>query len=289
MELGCDEVYGDVPERISNLLGIKVNQSQVYRTCQNVAEAIDDIEAVGAPAAFSDALRDSTRVMYGMVDGSMLFTDDGWQETKLGRIFQAELIEKERFKWEMEPSCYVAKRGHYDGFTQDFERMMPPNSLCPKVFVTDGAAWIGQWIKDSYPAATHILDFFHVCEKLASIAPQKEPDWLEVQKDRLLNDRFDEVLHTIKNLPQAESTQVLQVIGYLENNRQKMKYGLYRQKGWMIGSGAIESAHRTVLQVRMKRSGQRWANHGCDNLIKLRVIYKNDQGHLIKKAFKKVA
>ena len=38
IELGCEEVYGDVPERISSLLGIEVNQCQVYRSCQNVAE-----------------------------------------------------------------------------------------------------------------------------------------------------------------------------------------------------------------------------------------------------------
>jgi len=59
-----------------------------------------------------------------------------------------------------------------------------------------------------------------------------------------------------------------QLLGYLENHKHQMNYQYYRQQGWMIGSGAIESAHRTLLQVRMKRSGQRWANDGCDNVIK---------------------
>ena len=30
----------------------------------------------------------SAEPVYGMVDGSMLFTDTGWQEVKMGRVFQ---------------------------------------------------------------------------------------------------------------------------------------------------------------------------------------------------------
>ena len=33
------------------------------------------------------------------------------------------------------------------------------------------------------------------------------------------------------------------------------------------GSGAIESAHRTIVQKRMKQSGQRWSNKGAQNML----------------------
>jgi len=66
-----------------------------------------------------------------------------------------------------------------------------------------------------------------------------------------------------------------QVVGYLLNNRHRMRYGDYRKEGLLIGSGPIEAAHRTVLQVRMKRSEQRWVNSGCDNMVRLRVAYKS--------------
>jgi hypothetical protein len=37
-----------------------------------------------------------------------------------------------------------------------------------------------------------------------------------------------------------------------------MDYRRYRHNGWLIGSGPIEAAHRTVVQQRLKLSGQRW-------------------------------
>lgn len=292
-ELGCDEVFGNVPQRISSLLGIEVNESQVYRTCQNVAKALPEAlpeEALYVPSVeLSKAHWDAQQVVYSMVDGSMVLTDDGWQETKVGRIFQAELIDKELFKWRIDHSQYVAKRGQYSDFTEKFERIMPPKSRCQKVFVTDGASWIGQWIKDSYPGAVHILDFFHVCEKLSGIAPQEQADWLNIQKQHLLQGQCAEVIKEVTILAENGGEAEKRVLNYLDNNREKMNYGEYRKKGWMIGSGPIEAAHRTVLQVRMKRSGQRWANDGCDNLIKLRVVYKNNNAELIKKILKKTA
>jgi hypothetical protein len=66
-----------------------------------------------------------------------------------------------------------------------------------------------------------------------------------------------------------------------------MRYNRYRDKGLMISSGPIESAHRTVLQTRMKRSGQRWSYKGCDSIVKLRVAYQSGKSALISNALKK--
>ena len=288
-ELGCDEVFGDVPARISFLLGIEVNQSQVYRTCQNVAGVLEE-QDINTPCGELLKVMDSEdEQVYAMVDGSMLFTDYGWQETKVGRIFQAEQsADNEGHKWDMGVSHYTARRGHYSGFTADFEQALPPQSACQKIFVTDGAAWIGQWIAQQYKGAVHILDFFHVCEKLALLAPKGDVKWLARQKESLLKDGVEAVIAEVTKLrPMHENVD--QVLVYLENHKHQMNYRYYRQQGWMIGSGAIESAHRTLLQVRMKRSGQRWADHGCDNMIKLRITIKNGKRELIQNLLKRAA
>ena len=55
-----------------------------------------------------------------------------------------------------------------------------------------------------------------------------------------------------------------------------MKYKQYKTIGCgIIGSGAIESAHRTVIQKRMKQAGQRWSTKGATNMLRLRVISMN--------------
>jgi len=61
-----------------------------------------------------------------------------------------------------------------------------------------------------------------------------------------------------------------------------MDYQKYKQMGCgIIGSGAIESAHRTVVQKRLKLSGQRWSKRRAQNMLNLRVINKNQQWNKI--------
>ncbi len=59
------------------------------------------------------------------------------------------------------------------------------------------------------------------------------------------------------------------------NHVDRMAYGQYRARGLMIGSDPMEAAHRTVLQARMKRSGQHWSTPGAKNVINLRVALKS--------------
>ena len=290
VELGTDEVFGSVQERVERLLGISVCNSQVYRSCQNVAEEIAEKQLSCPSSEMSEVQAQPEKMLYGMVDGSMLQLDGGWQETKVGRVFEAtQNTDSQTLDWTTGVSTYVAKRGPYEGFTGLFEEVLPPDSPCKKVFITDAAQWICHWIALVYPSATHILDYFHVCEKLGGLAPKDAGVWLDKQKTFLLESKTDAVIRALKKLRQQGVAGVDQVIAYFEAHKGKMNYKYYREQGWMIGSGPIESAHRTVLQVRLTRSGQRWAEAGCDNVIKLRVLYKNMRSHLVRNALKTAA
>ena len=61
-----------------------------------------------------------------------------------------------------------------------------------------------------------------------------------------------------------------------------MNYPEYQKIGCgIIGSGAIESAHRTLVQKGMKQSGQRLSRKGAQNMLNLRVIRKNNDWNKI--------
>ena len=53
-----------------------------------------------------------------------------------------------------------------------------------------------------------------------------------------------------------------------------MRYTLFLEQGLPIGSGIVESAHKHVLQVRMKRAGQRWSMAGARQRARLRALYR---------------
>ncbi|MFZ5469730.1 MAG: hypothetical protein ACOZIN_09860 [Myxococcota bacterium] len=64
------------------------------------------------------------------------------------------------------------------------------------------------------------------------------------------------------------------LVRYYRNNMHRMKYRLFREHGFPIASGAVESAHKHVLQCRMKRAGQRWQLHNARRMAHLRAAYR---------------
>ena len=69
--------------------------------------------------------------------------------------------------------------------------------------------------------------------------------------------------------------ELRQLTGYYKKHEKRMQYHTFKEKGLQIGSGAIESAHKDVLQERLKLSGQRWAKEGLQQIAQLRAAYKS--------------
>jgi len=168
------------------------------------------------------------------------------------------------------------------------------------VFITDGAAWLKNWIEDSFPDAISILDFYHAAEHLHQFCTEvikdekKQQQWAAQQKELLLESKTVEVIANIKKIAGNTRTAAQKLIAYYQSNLKRMDYKKYQQIGCgLIGSGAIESAHRTVVQKRMKQSGQRWSQKGAQHMLNLRVVRKNQQWgkivELTKTDFRKVA
>jgi hypothetical protein len=299
--LGCEHVFGQVPALVESLLGVEVSQSQVYRTCQRAAFVADEGVLDEPSAGLGEHLWDEQQTVYGMADGSMLLTNQGWQEVKVGRVFEAHrspearlsathAVESglEQFRWQVSGSEYVASRGNYEEFTRKFEQLFPPDALCRQVFISDGALWTGKWLFEKYPHATHILDYYHLKEKLA-VAAAAAPDsrhWLQQQEENLFAGKQLAVETAVAALEHLQAKDKHQLLEYLHNNRYRTRYDLYRKQGLMISSGPVEAAHRTVLQVRMKRSGQRWSERGSDRMILLRAAYKSEKFHFITDLFR---
>ena len=69
-----------------------------------------------------------------------------------------------------------------------------------------------------------------------------------------------------------------EVIGYLERHAHRMEYPEYLANGWCIGSGAVESACKTVVGQRLKLAGMRWGEDGAHAVCHLRALYRSEKG-----------
>lgn len=64
-----------------------------------------------------------------------------------------------------------------------------------------------------------------------------------------------------------------QMLRYFENNAYRMDYDILRSRGLQIGSGAMESLHRTAGQLRLKLPGARWLQETSQAVFNLRMLH----------------
>lgn len=67
-----------------------------------------------------------------------------------------------------------------------------------------------------------------------------------------------------------EATQSL--LHYLGENADRTDYPTYRARGIQIGSGAMESLHRTASQMRLKLAGTRWLAENAIAILNARMV-----------------
>jgi hypothetical protein len=65
-------------------------------------------------------------------------------------------------------------------------------------------------------------------------------------------------------------------VTYFTNNRQRVDYPTYRQNGYQIGSGTIESAAKQIAAQRMKVTGAIWNLDSARLVAKARAAFLSD-------------
>ena len=134
-----------------------------------------------------------------------------------------------------------------------------------------------------------ILDFYHASEYVSKLAKAlhltDEGKALEQAKSwsRLLRDEGGEAMRDGWEKwdwpPSKAFSRVRdEVLGYFRNQSHRMDYPRYEANGWFIGSGAIESACKTVVNTRLKGTGMRWSESGSHALCHVRALYRSEKG-----------
>jgi len=155
--------------------------------------------------------------------------------------------------------------------------------------VGDGAEWIAGQVEERFGAqGNYLLDFYHVCDYLSAAAKairaeqQDQQAWMTEQKDLLKTHRATEVINALKPYLEPDTVTdadapVRQCYRYLNNRPHQLDYQHALAKGLPIGSGEIESAHRYIVQQRLKRPGAWWRVENADHMLALRLNRANKQ------------
>jgi len=221
--------------------------------------------------------------LYGSIDGAHVPIEAEWRELKTVCWYRvAGVYGQEKHKaQEISYHSEIAP-------AQDFGQLVWASGvrrMADKarelIFVCDGAAWIWRLVEQYFPNAIQIVDWYHACEYLTPIAEAvfsqetERQAWLQKVKDELWLGKIEEVIQACKayaHHPLAAHA-VQRAVTYFSNNQHRMDYAAYRQKGYWIGSGTVESACKQIASARLKIAGAHWKLNGAITTAKARAAW----------------
>jgi len=238
--------------------------------------------------------RPDSEVMAISMDGAMVnIRDEGWKEVKMVSVSAVETLSDEETG---EPEVRLSRHSYRAGLweAKEFAKQQWAEG-CRRgleraqqiVSVNDGAVWIWLIVQMCWAPCVEILDWWHAVEKLweaaATLFDQDQVasvSWMDSQKSQLWNSQLRQVIRAIRLLcPRGQPLpeKVCSTVGYLFHNRWRMCYKQFRQAGYPIGSGTVESACKLVMQERMKQAGMRWSRDGAQAMLALRSVLLSER------------
>ncbi len=167
------------------------------------------------------------------------------------------------------------------------------------LFVADGALWIWErapllhvmLAKEGIVCEIiELIDFYHAVEHLNDFAKHmhrwsntKKDKWVKTQKKTLKSGRIDEVIVALELAAKRSRDKLIRrEVGYFVKNRHRFSYDLVAAAGLPIGSGAIESAIRRVVNLRLKSPCIFWNEDTAEEMLLLRSYYKTGRWEQLK-------
>lgn len=290
LDFAVNDVYGECAARWSLHYQEPISETLLRRVVARVGGQCEEAdqghlqEALKPKAEPADAL-------VVEVDGSMLPIrgEEPWKEAKVGLTYRHDRKTNRPLKRTARYAAVVGGLGNFAPVLEELLEAERVDEAGVVIWLGDGAVCNWTLADQLYPDAIQILDWHHAVEhavECGRVLLGEESPWLPLWQRRAeamlmagdIGATIHELMDCLPEVPRRGQKDALaaieNLIGYYRTNKKRMRYAWFRQAGYPIGSGAIESAHRHVLQTRMKRAGQRWAMRNARRMAHLRAAYR---------------
>ena len=277
--------YHQAPQVCQTFLGSERHAASLRRVALREAQRLT---ASGHSHTLPPRERDR---IYLQVDGQLCPTreprqnaeDQGYREAKAVLAFsQHDVAEVSKERHELLAKVLQAKITDSEEFRPIFQAVYQQahgEQAAEVIVLADGARWIWNLVDELVPHALQILDFSHAKHYLweagkiiygegsAFVAP-----WVKERETLLLEDKGEQVIAHLQHFLDLRPA-LAPIIHYFQHNAARMRYATYRQRGYFIGSGAIESAGKQITAARIKGPGMRWNVTDLNALLVLRCVF----------------
>ena len=243
------------------------------------------------------------------VDGLYVHRDAGWHEMKavtvapLGPGCEVDPdTGRPRLRWgaaSYGASFEEAETFWYRAYVEACRRGLGTPTVHTVVLLGDAAEWIWRLGRAflALPGVdlVEIIDLYHAYEYLWAVATAvfgietpAAAAWVAPLTTRLYEDgpapvqaAVDALAQVLGVPPEADPeesaavTAVRRAQAYLATNAARLDYPAFVARQLPIGSGAIESAGKNVIQARTKGAGMRWSGPGAQAVVSLRTLHRS--------------
>jgi hypothetical protein len=222
------------------------------------------------------------------MDGGMVnIRGEGWKEFKVGAVFDVEQrLERDPVTGEWVGQAHGVNVA-YAAVLGPVERFAPalwavavqhqvPQAASSSV-TADGAEWIWNLAADYFPDSVQIVDWYHACEHLAGAASALHSDdeqaarrWYSQQRHALFKGSIHHITRPLDQAGLADHSR------YFHKHKRRMQYQEFREEGYPIGSGTVESGIKQ-FKTRLTGPGMRWSRPGAERMLVVRpaVLARN--------------
>jgi hypothetical protein len=269
------------------------------------AQTADPAE-VAAPEAATPTVpagaEPSPTRLYLAMDGTMCPLRDEWRrdgslgklvcrygEAKVGMAFTTG--QKEGLDTGIVTRGCLGTLGNITRFTRllvALARQFGAQQAQELVVLGDGAHWIWNLTGRYFPRAVQIVDLWHVLERLWTVAEARfggrtsaaAKAWMEQMHSYLEHDLVGTVIAELERWePQRKAHRKLreEQLTFFQGNRARMQYQTYLARGYMVGSGAIESQCKQLVQRRLHEGGMHWRERTAEAVLAIRACFHSTQ------------
>jgi hypothetical protein len=166
------------------------------------------------------------------------------------------------------------------------------------LFIADGAPWIWKRVPLLVQAlglaaqqGHELLDFYHAVQHLGHVAALRKDwsakartRWRTHQRRLLLRGEVEQVIAAVQGICRGRNSKAIRTQrNYFIKNKNRMAYATLLAMKLPIGSGAIESAVRRVINLRLKGPSLFWCRASAEAILLLRSYYKAGRWNMVKR------
>jgi len=306
--VAVDATFTPAAEQVQEALGATLSDETVRRLAERIGAAAEAQTQAAITRARQGQLvwtedeverAEDTTILAVEVDGVLVHQEAGWHKMKvatlapLGPDLHTDPESKRTHLAWGDASYGVGAEEAEDCWwrvhVEALRRGLGTPAVRTVVVLGDGARWIWERaraflglpgvevveIADIYHAYGYLWAVGHALHGAGSL---RATAWVEALKDQLYRHGAAPVLAALAALtPTTEEalTAIDDARTYFTRNAARMDYPQFVARQLPIGSGAVESSCKCVVEARLKQAGMRWGVPGSQAIASLRALHRS--------------